>query len=95
MAQELAPILPYALVLFGAPILPALLISVFFGGRAVFYTWLALCLVGVGYLVWFALFGSFSTGMEGIAFVILPICLAAIGLGSLVGSAIGRILRRI
>ena len=95
MAQELAPILPFALALFGAPILPAILISVFFGGRAVFYTWLALCLLGVGYLVWFAIFGNVSTGMEGIAFVLIPLFLLAIGVGALVGSAIGLIYRRI
>ena len=95
MAQELAPILPYALILFGAPILPALLISVFFGGRAVFYTWLALCLIGAGYLIWFAVFGNFSTGMEGLAFIVLPIFLIAIGLGAVVGAAIGHIYRRI
>lgn len=91
MAQELEPVFKMALIVFGCPILPAILLTVFLNGRAVFYPWPVVCAAGVAYQVWYALFGDFSTGMEALVFVIVPIFLIAIGLGVLVGHAIGRV----
>ncbi len=94
MAPELDGVFVAALVLVGAPILPALLITIYLGKRVVWSLWLALCLAVIGYLAWYALFGDFLTGMEGMLFLIGPILLVAVGLGALIGSAIGQIFRQ-
>jgi hypothetical protein len=91
---ELEPVLSFMLVLLCVSLVASIAITWIWSGRGLVYTCATLGLGLIGYLVWFAVFGNFSTGMEGLAFVIWPLLYLAMCVGAALGYGIFRIAKR-
>lgn len=91
--SELEPLFSLLLVLLCISVIPAAVIAWIWGGRGVLYACAALGLATIALLAWFALTADFSTGMEGLAFVVWPLLYIAVCFGAFLGYAIVHILR--
>ncbi|MEM9350283.1 MAG: hypothetical protein AAGA47_08480 [Pseudomonadota bacterium] len=91
--SELRPLFEVMLIVSLLSVMPAALITWVWGGKAVTYVCAACGLATVAFLSWLALTGSFSTGMEGLAFVIWPLLYVTSCIGAFLGFAVVRIVK--
>lgn len=92
--NELAPLFGMMLVVLCVSATVAVVIVWIWRGRGLLYSYGALGLVLIVWMAWFAVFGNFSTGMEGLAFVIWPLLYGAVCFGGLVGYVLFGTLKR-
>ncbi len=92
--NELAPLIGVMLGVLCVSAAVAVLIVRVWRGRGLVYSYGALGLVLILWMAWFAIFGNFSTGMEGLAFIIWTSLYGAVCFGALVGYAIFRTFKR-
>jgi len=90
--SELEPLFELMLVLLSVSVIPAASIAWIWGGKAVVYVCAAIGLGTVVFLAWIALTANFSTGMEGLAFVIWPLLYLVLCVGAFLGYAVVRII---
>lgn len=91
--SEFGPIYGIMLTVMCFSVIPAAIVSWFWGGRGVFYVCVSLGLLTVAFLTWFAFTASFSTGLESLVFIIWPLFYLAACVGAFVGYATIRILK--
>lgn len=91
--SELQPIYELMLLLLCISVIPAALITWIWGGKALVYVCAATGLAIVAFLSWFAVAGDFSTGMEGLAFIIWPLLYFALCFGAFLGFGFVRIFK--